>query len=283
MRSVRWVTAALCLGLLILLSAQESSALDIQQILVYEGTFLTNGAITNSFWGVNVKATGLDNATVQVLNTGASYALVHSAANPDHWGIIQTFTSFANDLASHPIPCNNKFYFNQKPGGSYEDNVTLGYNLGGGVGAFATITNPTQNSTGVSTNPNYTWNSVLGAGQDLGLFVNLGANSILENLNTIYLYSDSPDNNLSKISWQPGSLAANTKYEFEVFVMNIDPTPPTSPLTAGGDAFTYYGMEGFDNHVDFTTGNPIPEPLSVMLVGTATLAVVGLRRRRRMR
>jgi hypothetical protein len=272
------VTAAACAGLAIFLSAQEASALDVQQIRVYEGAFFTNGVITNYFWGVNVKATGMDNGTVQVVNTGASYPLVHSISNPNHWGIIQTFTSFANDTASHPIPCNNTFFFNQKPGGSYEDNVTLGYDPGAGVGGFAHITFPTHNAMGMPLNPTYQWDSVLGYGQDLGLFVNLGANSILENLNTISVYNDVPDSDMTKTWWQPGPLAASTKYELEVFVMNMDPT--TSASTVKGDAFTYYGMRGMDNHVDFMTA--IPEPISMMLVGTATLTVFGVRRRRRM-
>jgi hypothetical protein len=275
------VIAAVCLGIALAASAQQASALDIQQIYVYEGTLLTNGVISNNFWGVSIRATGLDNGTMMVLNTGISYPLVHSTTDPLQWGIAQQFTTFALDTAAHPIPCNNEFFFNQKPDTTYTDHVTLGYNPGAGVGAFATITSPVNNSI-VSTTPPFTWNSVLGQGQDLGLFVNLGANSILEDVSTVNVFSDFPDSNMSKTSWVPGTLAPGTQYEFEVFVMNIDPTPPTSPLTVGGDAFTYYGVRGFDNVVSFTTAAPVPEPMSVMLVGTGLLVFVGWRTRRRM-
>jgi hypothetical protein len=272
--------AAACLAVALLVSAQESSALDIEHIYVYEGAFFTNGVITNYFWGANIRGTGLTNGTVQVLDTGFSYPLVHSTTDPLQWGVAQTFATFGDDLFAHPIPCNNEFFFNQKPGGSYEDNVTLGYNVPTGVTGLANITFPVHNSTGVALNPTYAWNSVLGFGQDLGLFVNLGFNSVTENVSTVNLYSDFPESNMSKTSWQPGFLAPGTKYEFEAMVMNMDPT--TSALTVKGDLFSYYGMRGWDNHVDFTTGAPVPEPMSVMLVGTGLLVFVGWRTRRRM-
>jgi len=260
--------AAMLLGVALMMPAQEAVALDVQKIYVYQGTALTNGVVDNYFWGVDVTVSGLDNGVVQVQGL-ASYPLIHYGGND--WGIEQTYATGALLLAAHPIPVNNTFLFNQKPGGSYVDNVILGYSNVNPVGGFAHITYPVHNATGVPLNPTYTWDNVMGLGQGLGLWVNQGNNTP---------YEDFPELNMAKMSWQPGSLASGTQYEFEAAVVNfVGGQPLWYITTAAGDPAQYRGMRGQDNHVDFTT---IPEPVSMMLVGTATLILVGVRRRRRM-
>jgi hypothetical protein len=277
MKSVGLMTAAVCLGVAVLVGAQEASALNVQDIHVFEGTFLANGVAQNYFWRASVGGTGLVNCTVTPnYATGTNVALSYTAAN-DSWDVVQTYATLGDLLTAHPNPCNNRFFFNQKPGGSYADNVLLGYNVNS-VGGFVHITYPPNGATNVPLNPTCTWDNVMGVGQRLGLWVNPGFNNVLENPATVALYEDWFDNNMAKMSWLPGVLAPGTKYEFEAAVFNLDGA--TNPLkTVAGDSFNYFGMRGTDNHVDFTT---VPEPMSAMLVGTAALVFIGWRRRRRM-
>jgi len=275
MRGVGLSTAAVLLGLALVVPAQEAAALDVQQIYVYQGTALTNGVVSNYFWGVHLTVSGLDNGVVQVQGL-TSYPLSHYGGT--NWGAGQTYATGAALLAAHPIPVNNTFFFNQKPGGSYVDNVILGYSNVNPAGGFAKITNPLHNATGVPINPLYTWDNVMGLGQALGLWVNPDSKNQVVNPGTVAVYDDMPEL-ITKMSWQPGGLASGTQFEIEAVVFNYVGGMPLGFVTVKGDAGTYYGMRGMDNHVDFTT---IPEPMSAMLLGTATLILVGVRRRRRM-
>jgi hypothetical protein len=271
MRGVALSIAAVLLGLALVVPARQASALDVDKVLVYQGTDRHAGAVTDYFFGIEVLGTGVADITVTNDCTPTVYNLTNWGGN--HWGISrESFGTGPLLLAAHPVPNNYRFFINQISPGKYQDNVALGFNQNI-AGGYVNITYPLNNATGVPLNPTYTWDNAQGLGHGLFMWVNKDNDAVYEKF---------PELDMTKMSWQPGPLASGTQYELEVAVGNWwnNLTGPLSTQTKGGDAFTYYGIRGQDNRVDFTT---IPEPVSAMLVGTATLTLVGLRRRRRMK
>jgi hypothetical protein len=157
----------------------------------------------------------------------------------------------------------------------FEDQVLLGFATAL-PGDYPAITSPTDGAGDVGVNPVYTWDSVAGAGQYLGMWVS-------DNV-TGDLYENVPESDTSLTSWQPGALAPDQQYEFEISVMNITARQPLSLETLKADAFTYYGLFEECNAVGFATKleEAVPEPAALALVGSGLLVGVGLLRRRRL-
>jgi len=268
---MKWGAVAMTLLVALVVSTRDAAALDVQQILISQGTDRTNGTADGYYFETEILGTGINDGVFVCINTGAWYALTVSGGGTEA-DYEDMSASMAALLATHPNPAQYQFYFNQtKPNptpADFQDTVLLGYGVAPPTG-FAAISNPTQDETGVVLDPNYTWSDVVGMGGYLGSWV------CEESAPDVDVYAQL-DGNMARTTWQPGAIDPWTDYEIEVSVMNV---AGANLQTANADTFVYYGVFDDNNCVDFET---IPEPMTMTLVGTTVLVLYGRRRRRRM-
>jgi len=279
MRGWRVLMTGVVLALVLTVPVRQTGALGIDSINIFQGTDRVNGAVQDYFFEIEVHGTGIANAVFVCVDTGKWGALTDQGGGL--WDNSQSFGSMAGLLAAHPADPTTQYrlYFNKqvsnpKPDNfaHWEDLVYLGFSATAPSG-FATITYPTHLATGVALNPNYTWNSVVTFGTGLGRWVcDPGTGNDV--------YGVDYDNNMALMSWQPGGLTGNKTYEIEVSVAKYVGKKPLNLTMLSGDPFVYSGAFEDINLNEFTT---VPEPLTTALVGTGVLALVGLRRRRRMK
>jgi len=273
-RSIRFVGVAVVVGLLVMVAAQEVFPLDVQKVAIIQAHGYTGGVSDGYFFEVLVEGTGITNARVVDKTSNAS--LTHSGGNWWEYEDPVTYASYAALTTAHPASgWLTTFYFNE--GQPDCDTDVLGYNVTAGPNGFATITNPTHNATGVDPNPNYQWSDVSGLSNAVGI------HKFVDEAGGPVWYQEFFDNDLTQTSWQPGALSWMTDYHICVAVVNLQGgvgMPMQAMTNTRNDPYDYYGVFAQANENDFTTA---PEPGTVALIGTAMLALVGLRWRRRMK
>lgn len=273
-RSIRLLAVAAIVGLLLMVSAQEASSIDVQKVALIQGHGYLNGVTTSYFFEVLVEGTGITDA--RVVDTSTNASLTNAGGNWWEYEDPVAYPTYAALTAAHPASgALTTLYFNEAQLDC--DTDVLGYNVTAGPDGFATITNPLHNATGVPLNPNYTWTSVAALTNAVGIskFVDEDAGPVW--------YQEFFDNDLTQTSWQPGALAGLTDFHICVAVVNLQGgvgRPMSAVTNTRSDAYDYYGVFAQANENDFTT---IPEPGTMALLGTAMLVAVGLRWRRRMR
>ena len=278
MKAWGMLMTVIALALALTVPVRRACALDIDEIRIMQGTDRQNGVVQDYFFELEVEGTGIANAVFVCVDTGKWGAL--RSDSPNEWDNNQQFGSMGALVAAHPSTGTTQYrlYFNRqvpKPSpdnaAHWEDFVYLGFATNAPTG-YATITYPLHTATGVPLNPNYTWNSVATFGTGLGRWV-------VDTAAGTDVHEVEYDNDMTLMSWQPGGLAPGTMHEIEVSVGKYVGGKPMNLETYKKDAFTYSGIFEEVNWNGFTT---IPEPMTAALVGTAMLALIGWRRRRRM-
>ena len=279
--------ARMLLGLVVMtgvlvLPATRGFALDVDEIVINQSTVRLDGAISGYAFDAYVKGAGITGGKIVNTNTAEEFPL--SLRGDGSWGTLWMYATFLDFDNHHSNPGAYHFYLNPTGGGAYEDQVLLGFAQPAPTD-YAHITNPTHGASGVSLSPLYQWDNIEGLGWAFGKKVRDGA--------LVTQSAESPDFDLTQTSWQPvppdPALSPGTYYEFMMSIHTITGGEPLiketlSPGKAEGeeDSFTYYGLHTEQNQVGFTT-QAVPEPATLMLLGTATLTLAALRKRRRMK
>ena len=264
----------------VMVAASQAFALNVDNVIIYKGVERTNGVVdTNGYvFRFEVNATGMDNGGVfQNMSTATWYGL--ASEGPNRWVYEQHFASQAALDAScssvNPNSVNFLLLLNSRNTNHalppFTDQVQLGFAVLP-PSVFANISNPLNNATGVPLNPAYAWDNMSGGTKShiLGL-------QVWDEIADAEVYGDLPETNTGKTTWQPGTLGLG-EYSFGVMNIRLTGTSVQNGVTLNGDTFKYYGGNGQENTVDFST--TVPEPSTVALVGTALLGLIGWRRRR---
>ena len=268
MRSLGLLAMTVVLVLVLTALSREAAALDIDNIMIFQGTDRINGVVQGYFFEVEVEGTGILNGRiVQETTGGVPTGREFTLTNGTDWDYDNDFSSWTQMLAIHPDPVHYHFHFNEALP-SY-DHVIVSFAIAPPSG-FATITYPLHDATGVSLNPNYQWDNVEGYGDVMGMWVVDAGSDI---------YEDVPVTDMTRTDWQPGSLPGGT-YEIEVSVGQMVGGGVLDLQMQSGDGFKYLGVFEEINWNEFST---VPEPATIALLGTAMLVFIGLRRRYRMR
>ena len=265
------------------LGVREAAALDVGDIEIVQGSARTDGTIMGWFFEISVEGTGLKNGCVfwnQHLAgdniSGNDWEPFTTSADNAEARYYATFASQAALEAVHPTSNRYDIFVNPtKPSpttADFTDRVNLGFTASRPSG-FADITYPLHNATGVPLNPTYTWDNVDGFGEALGMFV-------VDTAADDEVHQNIPDNDMTRMTWQPGLLAPSTHYRLEVGVGDLTAGDNQILTMLTGDPFEVLRAYVDVNHVEFDT---IPEPSTVAFVGTGLLVCIGLRRRRRLR
>ena len=268
-RITNW-TMIVVLGAAVLAS-QSAFALDVGSIAIRYSTVRVDGAVAGYSVSLVTQGTGISNVQVKNLNNSHVYSLSNVALNT--WGFDNQFATLALFQDQQAPSCPYQFNFNETSPGVFTDSIILGYNAAE-PRDYVHITFPAQSQVGVSLNPTYAWDNVDKLGEwALGMRVRREADGV-------DIYDVTPSFALSQTTWQPGTLAASTKYDIFLSIFNIQSGQPMNLQTASGDAFTYSGLFEQANERDFTT---VPEPMSLMLIGTGIMGAFGVLRRRRLK
>jgi hypothetical protein len=267
-----WVAAAI---LAMTVSLTQASALGIEAINVVYSENRMDGATAGYAVDFQVQGTGITDAAFKNINTGVTTPMTFNAGI-SKWEYGASFTNAqqAAFQSTFPDPANYLFEFNLS-GSTYQDQVLLGYAVGE-PSDYLHNTVPLMNATGVPLTPTYTW--LPGA---LPLWA-LGER--VRTTGGVPLYVDFVNLNVSTTSWTPGTLVPGS-YQFILEDYLITGGQPINTSTSNGDAFVYYGLYGQSNQINFSTGfsTASPEPVSLMLFGSAAVALIGWRRRNRMK
>lgn len=230
------------------------ASLDVGEVYIVQYKDYWDGVVETNPFGIEIWVTGQLITSVSVQDPhGGNHALTNEGGEWRFEG--PNFASLASLDAAYG---NGNYTFNFNSG---EDTVTIDYQYTQPT-SFANITYPADGQTGVPLNPTYTWGSVAGYGDAMGMWV---LNAVTDSDE----YWDAPQYNMAMTSWQPGPLDESTAYEFEISVFKAQGGAPQALTTDGADGFTYYGLFDYLNIVGFTT---IPEPATAF----SLLAMIGL-------
>ena len=238
------LTAALTLMLMVW--AQKAAAFDIDNINILYFGDREDGSLQGYDFHIEVWGTGMGGmAGVRVEDEdNNSYNLTY---NPEGlWEYEELgYADQAAVFAAHPNDMQYDFHFNE--GQPDYDHDVLGFNVTP-PGGFPDITYPSHNSTGVWLNPHYTWNSVAGVPNAVGLYMVVRQPPSGDELYDRFEYG------LTRTKWQPGPLAPLTGYTFGVETVNAHGGAFQAETTDNGDAYQYIGAFEESNSVGFTTG-----------------------------
>ena len=92
-----------------------------------------------------------------------------------------------------------------------------------------------------------------------------------------FIYENEVEEDTSLTEWTPGPLAPGAPYRFSLaaFAGDVDKFDSTS----GNDSFESYALFASGNEINFST-TPIPEPATLLLLGSGLLGIV-IRKRRK--
>jgi hypothetical protein len=142
-------------------------------------------------------------------------------------------------------PGDYLFEFNK--GEESEDSTIISFEPEQQPTGFGNVTYPADGATNVELNPTYEWDSCSGYGDNLFVVVENDEDEYWDTLN------------IEQISWNPGPLAPEHQFKFEITVQNIGEMPGT---TEKGDAFNFINLFQWTNEIVFTTqssAEPIDE------------------------
>ena len=256
----------LVVALLLALPAQDAVAVTMDDIVIVYGENRLDGVLQS--YGIFIYmegVSGMTTATVEQVATGNKYTLAHQGGG--FWSWSDHAMSFSAFDALYPNTGTTQYHFRFNEGLADNDEVIVGYAVNPPPG-FANITYPLHNATGVPLDPTYLWDNIEGMAWAHGKWVMQGSTTVHANV---------PDNDMTQTTWQPGILSPATQHRVYVGLITITGGQPLYLQTLRGEEFTYYGLNEKRDGKLFTT---VPEPMTVGLVGTAVLGLVGWRRRR---
>jgi len=270
MNAGKWITAAAVVVAVLMLMLPPACALNVDTIVIGCSTNRHDGAIGGYACNLYIQGTGITSAKVTNTTTGVDWSL--SLRPNGTWGVMLMYGDLPTFQAQHPNPSAYHVYINEIAPNVYEDEVLLGYAVTPPTD-YVHIAAPFQGEMDVPIDPVYSWDNI----EDLGWAYGVTVRDVL----TQSVYENVPDFDLTETSWQPGALDYGAYHEFLADIYTITGGAPLMLTTLDGDGFGYYGLNYESNQVNFTT-EAIPEPVSVMLIGTATLTALGVRRRRKL-
>ncbi|NIA07860.1 MAG: hypothetical protein GWP14_09570, partial [Actinobacteria bacterium] len=170
------------------------TTLDIDEIYILQYKDYWDGTVETNPFGFELWVMGTNISSVSVTDPhSGSHSLTDWGDG--QWGFDdQDFASLATLDASYG---NGDYVFNFNTG---EDSVTINYQYTQ-PSNFVNITYPADGETGVGLNPTYTWDSAVGYGDALGMWVIEDPNGTDDEL-----YWNVPEYNTALTSWQPGPL-----------------------------------------------------------------------------
>ena len=243
------ILVLLAVTLMVAVQAETTAAvLNVEEISISQYKDFWDGAADSTPYGFEVFINGTGISSVSVVDPHSGNHVLSDFGGGE-WGFEDW--DFASLIALDASYGAGSYAFTFNAGGLDEDTVTINYAYTEPTG-FADITYPADGQTNVELNPVYTWASVVGYGDALGMWI-IEDPTGLDN----DLYENVPVFDMNTTSWQPGPLAALTVYEFEITVITAQGSVPTEMQTVGLDGFNYYGLFEHINMLGFETA-PLP-------------------------
>jgi|GEM_PF-2342776 len=237
------------LALVVFCAAQHATA-DVDLILIVKTERHLNGVPETDPYGASIMVTGSGITSVSVEEpNGADYALEDLGGG--QWGMGE---EFAGEAARDAAFGSGSYDFSFNGGA---DTVTVSHTQAV-PGTFANITFPDHQETGVGPNPTCEWDSMVGAGDGLALFLRKDPDGIDEDV-----FEEWPVD-INTISRQIGPLDPATEYKFEVTVGNMEGDDVQDLQTVQGDDFQYLGVASNFNAVIFETA-PMPDIEAILI------------------
>ncbi len=262
---------AAMIGVLVNAAPTSAAPLDVHNVAVRYANVRVDESIAGYLAEFVVEGTGLTGVTAKNWTTNQEFTLVNTA--PEIWVFDNTFGSLSLFNAMHGNPVAYLFTFN--PGQPTQDAIILSFNVAP-PDNYVNILTPAHLGSGVNLDPLYSWDPVTPGGYQLGMRVRRQDNGTV-------VHQLIPEYDLTRTTWQPGALEPGMDYNFAISDFDIMNGKPIDAMTGLGDAIVYYGFYEDANEHRFTTVVPIPEPMSLMLVGSGVAGAIGVIRRRRMR
>ncbi len=267
--------------ILVCIGAREVVALDVDSVRIEYWCDRTNGVRDDYFFNVEVEGTNITDVVFKDITSGQWYTLTEDASGT--WVYEDHGYADVHDLWNTYAQANSyQFLFNALVPtptsiSDYDDNVWI-QSFVEPPHLYAIIDTPTHGETDVPVTPLIEWQSVDGAS---------GLHAI-----QLELMDDSGNTEYeqyfgtSVVSHNIPPLGLYNLHPYQVAVRTLFIAPQSGlHTTADGDNLDFYGLFVEGNDVDFTTidgEHREPEPATIVLVGTALLTLVGLRRRRKM-
>jgi len=228
--------AMVMMSAVLILAVDTAVALDIHNVDLGVTEYRFGGVPDSDpyeFWG-RVNGDGITAVTMTTPDS-VVYDLEAWTTAQYRWGFSVDDLTLA-ELAAFPTG-DYTFTFN---GGA--DSVTLYHNPTAPTN-FANITDPVHNSTNVSLNPTFTWDSCVGYGDALQM--GIGEEEADENVDGAFMVD------IGEISWTVGPLNPGRLHWMEVSV--LAGTTPSVQTTVGLDDFNYYDFFENCSEIYFTT------------------------------
>jgi len=236
---------AVSLSLGALSAASWAGNLDIYEIEIISEKYWSGGVFEDYGIFVTVSASNDINAVTLTPPAPANSPIVfdesHYCEAGCMWAIeIEDYNSL--DELRNDFPTGDyTFSFNNGA-----DSVTLNHNPIQPTG-FAVITYPADGATDVPLNPTITWQSCVGYGDAVAVYIWDKTDDKMVQINK-FPYLD-----IGQTMWMPGPLHLGHLYDLEVTVFSGIMGQPSNQTTVHGDGFYFYDLFDYSNGVYFTT------------------------------
>lgn len=282
---IRVTVVSIAVAITLLVSA-SAHPLDITRIDIHYKCSRIDDVIQDYGFEIVVEGTDINDIVFHDATLGLVYPMT---LDPDTGNFVHEEDGFGTWLALnavHAIDNVFTFYFNEQvaalplDSANYQDAINILVSVRSpGVhpnqaGVHPIITSPLHLALDVAVPVEIVWDSLSGTPglHALGVFVE---NHLGDEVYSNHYWPD-------QVQSGPIPLADGPTYTADVVAFGIQGGGPQVLQTLNSDSLTYWGSWDEENSVIFSTGPEIvPEPMSLLLVGTGALTLLALHRRRK--